>query len=529
MLTLSVVADPKFPFPQNVDYAYGIKPSPINSTRIQDTYEEFITRFYEESPDKSKARIKWDTPAQTVSEGIGYGMLIMVYMDNATNKTQEKFDKLWTYYNSFLNSNGLMHWKINGFTSVAGTNAATDAEMDVAAVLLQAHKQWSAQKYLDDARVLIDKIWNKEVNANGFLKPGDTWDSKKNPSYFSTAALESFKHAGSQDWDRVIGNSYALIKKVRNQTSGLMPDWCQENGGSTGDVFFYDAARTPWRMAWGYLWYGHSDAKDICSTIATWITSSTGGEAASVGDRYNLDGTKTSSALTSTFLGAFACAGMVDRVHQTWLNNAYKAQEAMVDVEELYFGSSLKVMYLLLLSGNMPDLWNPPAPKKYRITVQAEPAEAGTITVKPDAPEFSRGDTVTIRAAAHEQFAFTRWSGDTSSADSVLKIVVTKDIVIKAMFDKVALQFVPATTTPRMFLSPALHTEDKIRFSMPYAGEVSLGIYSLQGNLIAHPVNGYCKKGLYSLSISGVLSNGMYLVILQTASGNLSRKITIKR
>jgi hypothetical protein len=220
---------------------------------------------------------------------------------------------------------------------------------------------------------------------------------------------------------------------------------------------------------------------------------------------------------------------MVDRVHQTWLNNAYKAQEAMVDVEELYFGSSLKVMYLLLLSGNMPDLWNPPAPKKYRITVQAEPAEAGTITVKPDAPEFSRGDTVTIRAAAHEQFAFTRWSGDTSSADSVLKIVVTKDIVIKAMFDKVALQFVPATTTPRMFLSPALHTEDKIRFSMPYAGEVSLGIYSLQGNLIAHPVNGYCKKGLYSLSISGVLSNGMYLVILQTASGNLSRKITIKR
>jgi len=32
-----------------------------------------MSRFYEESGDL--ARIKWDTPSQTVSEGIGYGML----------------------------------------------------------------------------------------------------------------------------------------------------------------------------------------------------------------------------------------------------------------------------------------------------------------------------------------------------------------------------------------------------------------------------------------------------------------------
>ena len=125
--------------------------------------------------------------------GMGVVMLITVYMDNATNNTREKFDRLWKYYNSFLNSNGLMHWKIDGFSGIAGQNAATDAEMDVAAALLQAHKQWGDQKYLDDARAIIEKIWNHEVNANGYLKPGDTWDSKKNPSYFSTAALESFK------------------------------------------------------------------------------------------------------------------------------------------------------------------------------------------------------------------------------------------------------------------------------------------------------------------------------------------------
>jgi len=532
-LRFSVYTAPNFPFPHNVDYAYGIKPSSINIDRIQSTYEEYITRFYEESPDKSMARIRWDTPAQTVSEGIGYGMLFMVYMDNAVNNTQEKFDRLWKYYNSFLNSNGLMNWKIEGFNNVVGMNAATDAEMDVAAALLQAYKQWNDQKYLNDARSLIDKIWNKEVNANGYLKPGDTWDSKKNPSYFSTAALESFKHAGSQDWDKVIANSYALIKKVRNPTSGLVPDWCQENGGSTGDVYYYDAARTPWRMAWGYLWYGHDDAKEICSTIAGWIASSTGGNASSVGDRYELDGTKTSSELTSTFLGGFACAGMVDAAHQEWLDNAYEVQESMVDVEEKYFGSSLKLMHLLLLSGNMPDLWNYPAPAKFSVTAAAEPAEAGTITIAPDETEFSRGDTVTLRVAANDGFTFARWSGDTGSTDSVLTVVVTKDISIKAVFDRVALinnALITGTGESGLFMASSLKNGVGLRYSIPRAGMVSIDIHSLQGKCIFRLVHGYVSGGTHTVDIpESLLGNGRYIFTLRTGSGVLSRGVTINR
>ena len=63
---------------------------------VQAAYNIFVTKYYEESGDK--ARIKWDVPTQTVSEGIGYGMIVMVYMDNAANNTQAKFDKLWNTY-----------------------------------------------------------------------------------------------------------------------------------------------------------------------------------------------------------------------------------------------------------------------------------------------------------------------------------------------------------------------------------------------------------------------------------------------
>jgi hypothetical protein len=46
--------------------------------------------------------------ASTVSEGIGYGMLIAVYMND-----QPLFDELWKYEQLWLNKNGLMDWNID--------------------------------------------------------------------------------------------------------------------------------------------------------------------------------------------------------------------------------------------------------------------------------------------------------------------------------------------------------------------------------------------------------------------------------
>ncbi|MBN1757010.1 MAG: hypothetical protein JW863_01750 [Chitinispirillaceae bacterium] len=526
--SVSLIAAPQYPFPQNVSYTYGIVPSSIKSDRVQAAYKDFIDRFYEESPDKSMARIRWDNAAQTVSEGIGYGMLIMVYMDNATNNTKDKFDKLWKYYNSFLNGNGLMNWKIDGFNNVSGMNAATDAEVDVAVALLQANKQWGDQKYLDDARALIDKIWNHEVNGNGYLKPGDSWDTKKNPSYFSTAALESFKQAGSQDWGKVIGNSYSLIKKVQHQTTGLIPDWCQEDG-STGDGYHYDAARTPWRMAWGYLWYGHDDAKEICSKLADWLMTSTGGNAASVVDGYNLDGSKTSEWLTSTFLGAFACAGMVDARHQTWLDNAYRVQDSLIDVQESYFNTSLKVIYLLLLSGNMPDFWNPPTPQKFTVTVETEPSQAGVISFSPAGPEYSRGDTVTVTAMSNDRYTFARWSGDVNGTDSILKFAVTGDMIVRAMFNEVGVTAPQIAKGLPVEIANPFHGGSGIRFSVSRAGLVSLHIHSLEGKLIARPVEGYYSRGSHICSLMKPLSGGVYLFTLRTPAGTLSRTLTVNR
>ena len=114
VLFSNVFAAPRFPFPQQTRYTNGIMPAGVDHKHVQSVYNVWLNGYYTESGDK--ARIKFDEPDNTVSEGIGYGMLIMVFMDNDVNNTQGKFDKLWNYYQAFRDGNGLMNWKISGFS-----------------------------------------------------------------------------------------------------------------------------------------------------------------------------------------------------------------------------------------------------------------------------------------------------------------------------------------------------------------------------------------------------------------------------
>lgn len=316
---------PKFPFPQNGKYKYGIKATNGHHSHVQSVYNVFLKNYYEESG--NLARIKFDKPDQTVSEGIGYGMIVMVYMDNATNNTQPKFDKLWNYYKKFRNGNDLMDWKINGFSGVAATGGATDGDLDFPFALTMAYAQWGHAKYKTDAKELIKKIAQHEVNGNNHLKPGDQWDDEKNPSYFATVAMTSFKDVEETgNWSTVMTNCYSLLKKCRNSSTGLVPDWCSESGQPSGGErgeYNFDAARTPWRMAHAYLWHGHSDAKDMADKTVTWIKTKTGNDPSKIMDGYTLNGTATGTYNIPTFIGPFICAGMVDTKHQQWVDDGY--------------------------------------------------------------------------------------------------------------------------------------------------------------------------------------------------------------
>ena len=66
-------------------------------------------------------RVLFDGP-DTVSECMGYGMLMAVYFNEQT-----LFDELFDYVEYCNDPNGLMHWKTNDGITV-GANSATSAE-----------------------------------------------------------------------------------------------------------------------------------------------------------------------------------------------------------------------------------------------------------------------------------------------------------------------------------------------------------------------------------------------------------------
>lgn len=370
-----------FPFPRSVESPYGIRPAdlPAGLKGLQRNFEEWVDTFYVEGSCNGVAcaRIRFDDRDYTVSEGIGYGMLLMVYMDNATNDTRAKFDKLWAYYNAFLDGHGLMNWKVEGFIGEAGYGAATDAELDVALALMMAYKQWGDDSYLNAAGKLVDSIYTYEVDENGYLKPGDTWNTAKNPSYQSTAAMRLFDSLPGQNgrWAKVVENAYRMLLRntsSENSTVGLPSDWCDTNGtpvigtAEAAGNFGYESVRTPWRMSTAYSWFGDTAARNISGKIAAFAMNdkySIAGNVANLLDGYKLsDGSVFISAqykpvYTALFVGAFGVAGTVDEAYRTWMEACYDTLFTS-RTGEWYYDKILQVMFGLAISGEFDNFWS---------------------------------------------------------------------------------------------------------------------------------------------------------------------------
>lgn len=463
----------KYPFPRNANYAYGIKASSLyaSSDDVQAAYSSWLSRYQEGTcGSEACARITFDDATYTVSEGIGYGMLIMVYMDNTTNNTQAKFDKLWTYYKANRNSNGVMNWKIQGFSNTCSgnnCNGATDAEVDVALALMMAYKQWGTESYLTDAKTLIGKIYSTEVsNSNkGLLKPGDAWESFYNPSYVSTAALEIFKNASTSDWSTAVTANLNMIKANANSTSGLASDWCSASGspvnGNSSIKFGYDAVRTPYRMALSYSWFGHSQAKAVNDQVANWAVNKSpiNGNPAKIVDGYNVDGTATGSWNVATYVGTLATAGMASSQNQTWVDEAAGRLMGGSDGTG-YYHSSLKVLYGLLLTGNMNNFWGgstgggTTTPSKFALTTSAT---NGTIALSPTGGSYDSATVVTATATANTGYKFTGWSGAcTGTGACSITMNAAKSLTAtfaSSVVPKYTLKTVPGNGT--IVLSPA--------------------------------------------------------------------------
>ena len=407
----TVTSSIAYPFPQaqfRDTYPYGIVATNANYERLQELIDDWVGNYYVESASEDGdcggvgcARIKWDNPDQTVSEGIGYGMMIFVYSDNEDNQYQAKFDSLWAYYDYWSTSNGgLMEWRINGFETQDGDGAATDAELDVVLSLMMAHKQWGSDgtvNYIEEAEAMLAKIYDNEVSASGFLKPGDQWNEVQNPSYAALFAIKladeiqtSEGFTATRDWATLYANMQDYLTYYQDPTTGLWPNWtnpdnittgvCQNpNFNTEGCLHGLDALRTPWRVAWDYAWYGSASSLASLDILAGWLGSSyVDDDPEEITGKLNLDGTLAQAYPLdeSGIMGGIAAAYMGDYDSEsqtnlnTWYANLINRDMSNPGVLPLndplvladpdtygyqYYSPTTQILFALTLSGNTPN------------------------------------------------------------------------------------------------------------------------------------------------------------------------------
>jgi len=300
---------------------------------------------------------------QTVSEGIGWGMLFMVLLANETNYNQQYFDGLWQYYQHYANETGLMSWKISASGEVLGRDSATEADENVAMALLYAAKQWPAREinYAQEAKLLISRILSYEVEARTYVvKPGAGWggSSVTNPAYFDTAYYRLWA-AFDKKWLRVAGRAENIYEIFYEKfKTGLLPDWCSIKGQQTylGFDYTYDACQVPLKIGLDYLWHGQN--KKYLDKLTQWLRKKTNDDPAKIVDGYKLDGQTIGQYHNAAFVGPLAVAAMASTEHQAWLNKLYEHLAAMGTGGRWgYYPDTLRVMSLIILSGNMPNYY----------------------------------------------------------------------------------------------------------------------------------------------------------------------------
>jgi len=373
-----------YPFPQNVDYSFGYKPSTADHTKALAAYNAWKAEFVVAGTGcaAGTTRVKFDSKSGrfgipgdnsivTVSEGIGYGMLLAAYYGDKT-----LFDGLWAYYKKFSTTKGIMNWGINNTAcTVVGQNGATDAELDVAWALWVAYNQFGFDAtYMTGAKAMIATIKANEIDASKTLKPGDAFggagtgvNDLVNPSYFSPAYYRVFGELTNDAafWMDVYKRGYDILDKAANSTTGLVPDWSTSGGvipasgaatyDDGGTRFFYDAVRTPVRTALDYLWYGDDAPRALAFTkkINAWLRGAHP-SVTTIGSQYSLSGQKLQDFHNNTFVGAFAVSAMAtdDPNTRSYLTSLYNDDVTTMPQAGEYFNSSWKTLSLFMLTGN---------------------------------------------------------------------------------------------------------------------------------------------------------------------------------
>ena len=379
---------PTMPFPTHYMVTAGcIKPSNYTQTQMDLQVTNFYTAwknmYLKPGCISGQYYIQYINGANIcVSEGQGYGMVILAYMAGFDTQAKAYFDGLFQWYKthpSTVNSS-LMNWRQGTGCVSNGTDAATDGDLDAAYGLLLAHRQWGsggAINYLNEAKTIINAIKASEIfTTSTTVQLGDwahndvTNKDDTRPSDFMYDHFTSFNaFTGDATWNSVKTNCFNLIQTMQatfSPTTGLIPDFIEDVDGTPhpaaanflesaeDGAYYYNSCRVPWHLGTSYLINGDAPAKTAADKMNAWIRTKTSNNINNLQAGYKLNGSLISGSnyTDMAFIAPLGVSACVNSINQTWLNNIWTYIITDPIANSDYFGNTIKMLCMLNITQN---------------------------------------------------------------------------------------------------------------------------------------------------------------------------------
>jgi endo-1,4-beta-D-glucanase Y len=402
-LTAHASESPTFPFPQHLSYAKGtIFPNQYSRELLDDDArafydywkKEYLAPAGEDIARNPLFRISLGNPTSsnygtTVSEGQGYGMIIVALMSGHDPKAKTIFDGLWKFVQQHPSEIDphLMAWRVSKDIQQEGNNdSAFDGDADIAFALLLADRQWGSDQqinYANHAGEMIKAINKSTIGSQSKLPMLGDWVEPNGLEYnqytnrtsdFMLANFQAFfRFTHNKSWKRVINQSRKTVRNLQLKYSpiaGLISDFVEpvsssshtprpadpgflegENDGN----YYYNACRVPLRIGLDALLNENRNSKAIVRKISRWAERYHHGNPQNISAGYTLNGNplQDSNFLSTAFVAPLGVAAMNVPTQQKWLNNIYNV---INQEHQDYFEDTLNLLSLLIMTGNF---WDP--------------------------------------------------------------------------------------------------------------------------------------------------------------------------
>ncbi len=340
---------------ETADYSHG-RVLYRSNDRFLEYYNRWKDRFVTSSGAGSDLRVRAnEMNDDTVSEGIGYGMLLSVYAND-----KNTFSRLWSYAKRYHNERKLMAWRIDPNGKVLDWTCATDGDLDMAFALIVADRKGWGSDFGSDATNLCRALMTHCVDSSNVLKPGDTFGGANltNPSYYAPAYYVHFaSQTGDNRWYAVRDKCYETFDAINrlNNNTGLTPKECGSDGSKVSNNYDdgSDSCRVPWRLVKDYAWNGDNRAKKVLDRLNAFYANR---GAYNIKGEYYIDGKeKVTWGNAQWRIAPIACGAVASD------NNSFRSDmwNRLLETEHErdYYGRSLQVLGILFASGVMlpPD------------------------------------------------------------------------------------------------------------------------------------------------------------------------------